>query len=199
MYFVRYLLVTICLAGMQALPAQAAQKPLVILIPGAGGAVPNDFLVRNKSGFQRAGFAVKITTSPRDAAKTIRQQSARRKVYLVGMSKGAMMSARILSRGVRPAAAVFVSGNYQRVMATMGSAAQLPSTLVVHHRQDRCRMSAPGHVSAFVNWSRGRVRVAWMSMSGGGNDNPCGPNGAHGFFRKDQKPIAAITRFLRTH
>ena len=65
------------------------------------------------------------------------------------------------------------------------------------HRGDRCGQTPPAHAPAFANWSGGKAKIAWMSMSGMPDRNPCGPFGAHGFYFNDAEPVSAIIRFLK--
>jgi predicted esterase len=182
----------------QVAPATAAN--VAVLMPGSSGIVPGDFLVRNEGRFRAAGIRTIMTTSPSSAAEAIAAETSQgRKIVIVGMSKGAVDVASALASGAKPSGAVFVSGIHSMVMATLGSPARLPPTLVVHHSQDACRRTAPSDASRFVAWSGGKARVQWINTTGEPSSNPCNAQGAHGFFRQDGPAASAIIGFVKSH
>jgi hypothetical protein len=195
-FFLTLLVVTLPLTASAL--AFTGLKPLVILVPGAGGPVSSDFVMRNRDRFRAAGFDTKVITVPRTVANAANVHSDRRKVFVVGVDRGASHAAAAMALGARIDAAVMISGNYKAAMQILISPAILPEILIVHHRGDRCSQSSPANASVFVEWSRGKARVAWMSMTGKSDSNPCGPYGAHGFYVNDAEPVAAIIRFLKT-
>ncbi len=193
--------VLLALAGVVfvGVTASAQQgRPVAILIPGAGGPVPIDFLMRNQSRISSAGIETKVATSPREAVAIAKaERKAGRKVVIVGMSRGASMAASALAAGAPANGVVFVSGGLDDVRSRLGAPARLPRTLVVHHRQDACVKTPPQAVPAFVGWSRGKARVVWVNTSGAPPRNPCGPRGAHGYFMQDGPAVSAIINFVR--
>lgn len=180
--------------------AVAAQSGnYAILMPGAGGAVPIDFLIRNRDSFDRAGVATKVTTSPGEAvslAKSAEQNGHR--VILIGMSRGTIDVAKALAAGAPADAVVFVSGNYKDVVETLGSPGALPNTLAVHHSADKCGKTRPEGARRFINWSRGKASIRWINTTGTASKNPCGPTGAHGFFRQDEPAVSAVIDFIQS-
>lgn len=172
-------------------------KPLVILMPGAGGPVSSDFVMRNREKLRQAGFDTKVITVPRAAANAANVHGDRRKVFLIGVDRGASRVTAALALGAQVDAAVMLSGDYREAMQTLMSPALLPETLVVHHKSDRCGQTPPSQASAFASWSHGKAKIAWMSMSGMPDRSPCGPFGAHGFYFNDAEPVSAIIRFLK--
>ncbi|WP_346892166.1 hypothetical protein [uncultured Roseibium sp.] len=173
-------------------------KPLVILMPGAGGPVSSDFVMRNRDRFRAAGFDTKVITIPRTVTNAANVHSDRRKVFLVGADRGANNVAAAIALGAQVDAAVMISGNYRNAKQTLLSPALLPPTLIVHHSGDRCQQTPPSNVPTFVKWAHGKAHVAWMSMPGKSDRTPCGPFDAHGFYLNDAEPVALIIRFLRT-
>lgn len=170
---------------------------LAILMPGAGGATPSDFLVRNKGGIGGADVSVVVTTSPAEAVSLSQGASAKgRKVILIGMSRGSIDVANALAAGARANGVVLVSGAYDKVRASLGSSSRLPATLVIHHRDDGCQVTPPSAVSSFVAWSGGRASAQWIDNRGTPAPNPCGPRGAHGFFMQDGAAVSAINGFI---
>ena len=175
-----------------------AQGTVAVLMPGAGGAVPTDFLMRNRSHIEGSGIPTVVAVQPGEAAAAVKAQKAKgHKVVLVGMSRGASFAATAIKSGARPDALVLVSGNYGLVRSTLGSAALLPPTLVVHHRNDACAKTRPGGVGGFVQWSGGKASVRWIANDGKAPPNECGPRGAHGFYMKDGAAVGAIVSFIR--
>ena len=183
-----------------ACPGAAADRTLVVLVPGGKGApIPRGFLIRNKHQFDRAGFETKIASSPKATMQAARQgRKSWQKVFIVGMSIGVIKSAAALGFGAPADGAVFFSGNYQKARSRLGSPGNLPATLVVHHRGDRCPGTTPQNVEPFRTWAGGKVSVVWIDSSGRRRGRDCGPDGAHGFFHKDNEPISAAIRFIRS-
>lgn len=186
----------------------AAQSPnpagvTVVLVPGAGGATPRDFLIRNQDAFAQYGLDTAVAVSAAEAASVATALHAQgRRVVLVGMSAGTPTVAEALALGAPAHKVVFVSGMLmpgyaqRSVVEALGGTARLPPTLVVHNRNDECRQTPPEAVPAFVRWSGGRARVRWIA-SAPGPGAPCRPMSAHGFFGNDSQAVAAIAGFAR--
>ena len=195
--------------AMAIATASAAAQPVgrpvaLVLIPGAGGLHPQDFLVASQPIFRAAGLASEMTTSAYQAASWVSDFKARGyRVTLVGMSLGAATAAQALAAGAQPDGVVFAAGGLLppgtpngSVIEALGSPARLPQTMVLHHRQDQCHLTPPEAVPAFVSWSRGRARAVWMT-GGGGFGPPCRPNTAHTFAGRTEAAAGAIIRFAR--
>jgi hypothetical protein len=180
-------------------PASAQQGPtVVILMPGASGGAPSDFLIRNRSRFW-PGIETRVTTSPSQAAEMARSETQKgHKVVLVGMSLGALHVGQALAAGAPVDGAVFVSGPLRNVAGAIGAPAKLPPSLVVHHRNDGCVKTPPSGVGFFEQWSGGRASVSWISTAGGPDNQPCQSRGAHGFFVQDGPAVSAIMAFIRS-
>ena len=177
----------------------AAAANVAILMPGSSGITPGDFLVRNQERFERAGIRTIMTTSSSSAAESVATEAAQgRKVVIVGMSKGSVDAAEAIAAGARPAGVVFVSGIHSRMIAALGTPAQLPTTLLVHHSRDICQFTLPGGASEFVAWTRGKARLQWINTAGEPSANPCNAQGAHGFFKQDGPAVSAIIGFIRS-
>ncbi|MFN3892855.1 MAG: hypothetical protein ACK4MV_20855 [Beijerinckiaceae bacterium] len=178
--------------------ASASAQTAAILIPGAGGPVPIDFLMRNRSAFARAGVETFVATSPQEVARLSQKLKAgSRRVVIVGMSRGGVTAAGALAAGARVDGVVLVSTSLDLVRQRIGSPSRLPPALVVHHRNDGCGKTRPQEVPGFVAWSGGRARVAWVDTRGPEAPNPCGPRGAHGFYMQDGPAVSAILSFVR--
>jgi pimeloyl-ACP methyl ester carboxylesterase len=124
-------------------------------------------------------------------------------VTLVGMSYGAVTVAEALAAGARPDKVVFAAGGLLppgtpngSVQGALGTPAILPRTLVLHHRQDGCRLTPPEAVVPFVAWTGGRARARWID-GGGGDGFPCRPNTPHTFTGRTRAAADAIIQFAR--
>ena len=174
-------------------------RPVAILIPGAGGVTPSDFLIRNRGRISGSGIEVKVTTSGSRAASIVREmKKQKRKVVIVAMSRGGLAAGSAISSGPKPDGLVLVSTMLKSVSARIGSPSRLPATLIVHHRHDQCHLTPPSGVGSFRNWAGGKARVSWINTDGRQRGRRCGPFGAHGFFRKDGAAISSIVSFIRS-
>ena len=179
--------------------AASAQSKVAILMPGSAGAVPGDFLVRNKDRIGGKGVTTIVTTSSSEAASIARAESAKgAKVVLVGMSRGAVDVAAALAQGAKVSGLVIVSGMYREAQSRLGSPALLPRTLVIHNKNDTCRFTLPEFATEFAAWSGGRASIRWVNVEGPPVPKVCGPFGAHGFYRKDGGAVGAINGFIRS-
>lgn len=199
----RSLFASLCVLAISAsvAPESLAQKgkTLAVLIPGAGGPVPADFLMRNRSRISGAGFDTQVATSPEQATSIARAEAAKgRKVVVVGMSQGGNKAGQVVAAGAPLAGVVFVAAPLRLVAGTIGAPAKMPAALVVHHRQDGCGKTLPDGVGYFQKWGGGKVTVRWIDTKGAEAPNPCGPRGAHGFYMKDGAAVSAIIEFIRS-
>ena len=155
--------------------------------------------MRNQARFERAGIRTILTTSSSSAAESVAAEAVQgRKAVIVGMSKGSVDAAEAIAAGARPAGLVLVSGIYARIIAALGTPAQLPATLSVHHSRDICKFTLPGGATEFVAWARGKARLQWINTAGEASSDPCNAQGAHGFFKQDGPAVAAIIGFVRS-
>lgn len=174
-----------------------AQKPFAILMPGAGGATPTDFLVRNVARFRRAGIETVVLTDPRRAVQAAAGQPDDRTVVIVGMSKGALHTAMALKLGIKVDGAVFVSGGGRQALRVLGGRRITAPMLWVHHVKDACDKTPFAGAQAFAAKVHGRVTLVPMRFSGTPAGPVCGPRHAHGFYQRDAKPVKAITDFIK--
>jgi hypothetical protein len=175
-----------------------AQGKMAVLFHGARGG-PVDFLIRNQSSFERAGFSTVVVSSAEAggaAANAARQRG--QKVYFVAMSRGAERAAATIASGFKPAALVVVSGVYDEAMAKLGSPTKLPPTLVVAHVADECPRTSPAGARRFVRWAGGKASIRWIKVTGTPAGRRCGARHAHGFFQNDDPAVAAIIGFIRS-
>jgi hypothetical protein len=92
---------------------------------------------------------------------------------------------------------VLTAGFLDDVKSAIGSAAALPPTLVVHHKQDGCRYTPASAVEGFKAWGGAKVRVSLLD--GGDNEgDPCQPWSYHGFAGQDGKVVGIVAGFAKS-
>jgi hypothetical protein len=205
---------TVSIGGSRAvLIKPKAPRASVILMPGGDGAIRageqgeihglmGNQLVRTRHAYAARGLAVLVVDAGTDLGSAVEYMAAiKRPVTVIGTSMGTIRAAQGIARGARPNALVLTSGllspesgSGNNVMSILGSPASLPRTLVIHHRQDGCRLTLPAGVEPFIKWSAGRARAAWVS---GGNDegNPCEALAHHGFNGLDGQIVGIAGSF----
>jgi hypothetical protein len=205
---------TVSIGGSRAvLIRPKAPRASVILMPGGDGAIRADEqgdihgvmgnqLVRTRHAYAARGLAVLVVDASTDLGSAGEYMAAiKRPVTVIGTSMGTIRAAQGIARGARPNALVLTSGllspesgSGNNVMSILGSPASLPRTLVIHHRQDGCRLTLPAGVEPFIKWSAGRARATWVS---GGNDegNPCEALAHHGFNGLDGQIVGIAGSF----
>lgn len=182
-------------------PANA--RASAVLVPGKGGIIPSDPLLRNQAALNARGIAtltVPHGTSLIQAVDYMRKVKA--PVALIGVSAGVSFAARGVGRGAKPDTLVLISGALMSpgtrpvpAQELLKTPDVLPPTLVMANRKDACDVTPVAAVEPFVAWSQGRATVQWIGGSGSERD-PCGPNSAHGFMGADAEVVDAIVRFV---
>jgi hypothetical protein len=205
---------TVSIGGSRAvLIKPAAPRASVILMPGGDGsisagehgeinALKGNQLVRTRQAYAARGLAVLVVDAGTPLGAAVQYMAAiKRPVTVIATSRGTIRAAQGIAGGARPDALVLTSGllsaesgSGQNVMSILGSPASLPRTLVIHHRQDGCKLTLPAGVEPFVKWSAGRARAAWLS---GGVDegNPCEARAHHGFNGIDGQVVGLAAGF----
>jgi hypothetical protein len=151
-------------------------------------------LIRTRGAFASGGFATLALSSSGSLSAAIETMSKiARPVIVVGTSRAATR----MGRAVAADGIVITSGMLDHFQSDVGSAAALPPTLIVHHRQDGCRVTLPSLVPEFQQWAGGRARVVWLD---GGRDDgdPCQAKGHHGFAGIEGKMVGAVLGFARS-
>ena len=205
---------TVSVGGSRAvLIKPKAPRASVILMPGGDGAIRageqgdihglmGNQLVRTRHAYAARGLAVLVADAGTNLGSAVEYMAAiRRPVTVIATSMGTIRAAQGIAGGARPDALVLTSGllspesgSGNNVMSILGSPASLPRTLVIHHRQDGCRLTLPAGVEPFIKWSAGRARASWVS---GGNDvgNPCEALAHHGFNGLDGQIVGIAASF----
>lgn len=205
---------TVSVGGSQAvLLRPVSPSASVILLPGGSGsinagpggqigALGGNQLVRTRQAYQRRGLAVLVADASTDLSAAVAYMAAiKRPVTVIATSRGTIRAAEGIARGARPDALVLTagflsaeSGSGSNVMSILGSPAALPRTLVIHHRNDGCRVTLPTGVDPFIKWSAGRARVAWLS-GGASEGDPCEARSHHGFNGLDGQVVGLAGGF----
>jgi hypothetical protein len=205
---------TVSIGGSNAvLIRPKAPRASVILMPGGSGAIAagdhgdihglqGNQLVRTRQAYAARGLAVLVVDAGTPLAAAVQYMAAfKRPVTVIATSRGTIRAAEGIASGARPDALVLTSGllspesgSGQNVMSIIGSPASLPRTLVIHHREDSCRLTLPAGVEPFVKWSAGRARAVWVS--GGANEgDACEARAHHGFNGVDGQVVGLAAGF----
>lgn len=205
---------TVSIGGSRAvLIRPKAPRASVILMPGGDGAIQagdqgdihgvlGNQLVRTRHAYAARGLAVLVVDAGTDLAGAVDYMAAiKRPVTVIATSMGTIRAAQGIARGARPNALVLTSGllspesgSGNNVMSILGSPAALPRTLVIHHRQDGCRVTLPAGVEPFIKWSAGRARATWVS-GGADEGDPCEARAHHGFNGLDGQIVGIAGSF----
>lgn len=185
-------------------------KGAIILLAGgdgelhmdaAGNTNSNNSLVRTRYAFAQRGLAVLVPEPNVNLAAAVQQMHAYGRVTIAGTSRGTQRAAHGIAEGAKPDRLVLTSGflsnesgDADNVVNTLGSPSALPPTLVVHHRQDGCRVTSPAGVEPFIKWSAGRAKVTWLD-GGESVGNPCKALAHHGFNGIDGQMVSAVAGF----
>lgn len=203
---------TVQVGGVSAaLLTQAHPHGAIILLAGGDGYIgvgpdgaiarPGNQLVRTRMAYAARGFAVLVPDCCVDLAAAVSYMGQYGRVTVVGTSRGTQRAARGIAAGARPARLVLTSGflsdasgDGDNVIRILGAPDALPPTLVVHHRHDECRKTAPEGVKPFLEWAGGKARAVWLD-GGESEGNPCEAWAHHGFNGIDMQVVSAVASF----
>ena len=185
----------------------------IILMPGGDGSInpgPNgevrglnqNQLVRTRNAYLARDIAVLVVDAGVDLAHAVQFMGRiKEPVKVMATSRGTIRAAVGISLGAKPNALVLTSGflskesgSVPNVASILGSADKLPPTLVIHHRNDACRLTQPAGVDPFILWSAGRARAVWLS-GGVSLGNPCQALAYHGFNGLDDQVVTLAAGF----
>ena len=191
-----------------------------------GSGLDANHLVRTRSLYAQAGYAVFVPDVAADlkgtnnyrfgrayaqdvAAVVAAAREVARPVAIVGTSRGALAVASVFTRQseVLPDAAVISSGVLMGNEGKGGSASTVGDlkqirvpVLLLRHRLDACRVSAPADADKFKELLTGSPRVEAVALERGGpcskTADPCGASHYHGFWGIDEQAVAATVRWL---
>ena len=195
---------TVTVGGKQAfLHVPANARASAVLIPGKGGIIPSDPLLRNRAALNAQGIATLTVPHGTVIGEAINyMRKIKEPVGLVGVSAGVYFASRAIGNGAKPDSLVLISGSLggpgQRPIPApdaIKNPALMPRTLVLHNRNDACDVTPVSAVEPFIKWAGGRATLHWIGGSGPGKD-PCGPNSAHGFMGADGQVVGAVAGFI---
>lgn len=206
---------TISIGGARAaLLTNGKPRGAIILMSGGSGQIGlgedgtiangNNQLVRTREAYAQRGFAVLVPEPGINLAEAVTTMRRYGKVTLVGTSRGTVRAVEGIAAGARPDRLVLTSGllapessargRGENAIGILGSPSVLPPTLIIHHRQDACKVTLPAGVEPFIAWAGGRAKVTWLS---GGRDegDECQPFAHHGFYGQDGQVVGAVAGF----
>lgn len=191
-------------------------KPVasVILLAGGNGDIgvgpdgmiarPGNQLVRTRLDYVAKGFAVLVPDVGYHLADLVeKMKTIKRPVVVVGTSRGTKRAAIGLSEGAKPDKLVLTSGMLSdasgapdNVVAIVEDPKLLPPTLIIHHREDHCRVTKPEGVAPFMDWAGKKAKLVWLD---GGDEigDYCESRAHHGFQGIDQKVVDIVSAFVK--
>lgn len=201
------------LGSRTSLTLPKSAEASVILMPGGSGRIGvsatgelsgrnDNVLLRIAPDLVRHGFAVMIVDEGTLLSEAIAyMRTIKQPVTVVGTSRGTWRAARALADGARPDRLVLSSGLLsarsgpdENVIDVLGTPERLPQTLIIHHRDDQCRVTLPEGVEPFMEWAGKKARLVWVE-GGVSEGNPCKPRAHHGFNGVENKLVDAIVGF----
>ncbi|MGZ5040114.1 MAG: alpha/beta hydrolase [Usitatibacter sp.] len=182
-----------------------------------------NFLVRSRDLFAGAGYNVAIVGKPSDredlderfrtseahvadlrsVVEKVRRDQGK-PVWVVGTSRGTISAAALAAAPDAPPLAGIVlsssvtNGVQASVTSVDLSRIRVP-VLVVHHRDDACRicspLDAPRIVAALKNAPARKLMI--LAGGGGASGPPCEPLHYHGYIGMEREAVEAITSWMR--
>ena len=208
---------TVTIAGVRSILIRVpSPKASVILLTGGDGRLEvgsgarfgkagDNVLIRNRDAFAAQGYNVLLAEFATNLPAAVDHMAAlKRPVIVIATSMGTHRAAQGIVEGAMPDRLVLTSGVLSKasgpgdttVQSILGTPNRLPRTLVLHHREDRCRLTLPAGVAPFQAWAGGRVQVEWMSGGQADEANPCRFSAHHGFAGQDEEFVARIVKFM---
>ena len=207
---------TVDIGGVKNILVRAEHpKGSILLLTGGDGRLnvmtgarftdgADNVLIRNRDALVNGGYDVLLVELGTNLAVAADYMARlKRPVVVVATSKGTQRAAEGLAQGAKADKLVLssgflseASGPADSVISLLKSPALLPQTLVIHHRDDRCRWTNPAGVMPFQAWAGGRVEVIWMSGGNDDHENPCRFSSHHGFAGQDKTFVSKILEFV---
>jgi hypothetical protein len=180
-------------------------------------------LIRTRAAYVAAGFAVAAPDVASDmkggryyladarygrdiAGVVAHMRAVKGPVALVATSRSAISAATVMLRqsDALPDALVITSGMLRGEYSAeaMGDPARIKvPVLLVAHRDDTCRVTAPSDMPLYAGKLTGSRKVETLVMTGGEplRGDPCDTFGPHGFYGLDQQVVNAITAWLKAN
>jgi hypothetical protein len=183
----------------------ASPRAAAILIPGGDGVMnvrpdgtfsglAGNQLVRTRKAYLSYGIATLTIDRGVDLPSAVKfMRTIAPKVVVVATSRGSLRVPGSLAG--QPNGIVLTSSMLDNVRSSIGSPGSLPPSLIVHHRQDGCRVTPPSGVEPFKAWGGAKVSVVWLDGWTSVGD-PCEARAYHGFNGIDGKVVSAAAQFI---
>jgi len=205
---------------------QAASVPVAsaVLFAGGNGAIdsiPGNFLLRVRSSFSSQGISVAAIDRPSDrgfadrpyrasadaatdlaAVIAFLKQKALVPVWLVGTSNGSISAANGAARlgPTQVSGLVLTSSVWQGGMQPVPLATIAVPTLVIHNRDDSCRLSPPSAAEpAVASMTRAPVKELVLVSGGSLQGDPCDARSPHGYFGIENQVVPVIIQWIKAH
>ena len=209
-----------------ALWFQAAAAPVasVVLFAGGNGAIDGlggNFLIRVRNSFASQGINVAAIDRPSDRATADRpyrasadaatdmavviaflKQKAAVPVWLVGTSNGSISAANGAARlgPTQIGGLVLTSSVWQGGMQQVPLASIAVPVLVIHNRDDSCRISPPGAAEPAVASMKSAPLKELVLVSGGSlQGDPCEARSPHGYFGIENQVVPVMIAWIKAH
>ncbi len=197
-------------------------------VPSMGWGKTN-FVVRSRDKFAKHGFMVAVVDAPSDkkGKKGMRggfrnskkhvadidkviaylRKENKAPVWLVGTSRGTESATRVaISSAEKPDGLILTSSMSRPNKGGMSvtdmelNKIKIP-TLIVAHRDDKCRHTPPGGAEEIKNGLSNAQTIEVKYFSGGKRpkSGPCKPLSAHGFFGIEDDAVNTIAHFIKTN
>lgn len=205
---------------------QPASAPVasVVLFAGGNGALvglSGNFLMRVRGSFAAQGIAVAAIDRPSDRATADRayrasaeaasdlaaviaflKQKAPVPVWLVGTSNGSISAANGAARlgPTQVSGLVLTSSVWSGGMQAVPLAAIAVPILVIHNRDDSCRISPPSAAEpAVASMTSAPVKELVMVAGGTLQGDPCEAKSPHGYFGVENQVVPVMIQWIKAH
>jgi hypothetical protein len=190
----------------------------VILVPGGstllridavGGTPSDNFVIRVRSAFTDAGYAIAYVEDPGDLRPVIaRMRRIARPVFLLATSNGTAVAAATTARlgddgpdGIVLTSTVTItSRRFGYTAASVDLSRIHVPVLFVHNRNDGCSASPPAGIAPLMARFPAGSDVTRSDFSSETTPNdPCGPLSPHGYLGIEDDVTATILSWMRAH
>ena len=204
---------------------QAAAAPVASAVLFAGGngvidTLPGNFLMRVRGTFAAQGISVAAIDKPSDRANADRlyrasadaatdlavviaflKQKAAVPVWLIGTSNGSISAANGAARlgAAQVSGLVLTSSVWQGGMQNVPLASIAVPTLVIHNRDDSCRLSPPGAAEPAEASIGAPVKELVLVSGGSLQGDPCEARSPHGYYGIENQVVPVMIQWIKAH
>lgn len=202
----------------------AAPVASVVLFAGGNGAIDGlkgNFLIRVRNAFAQQGVNVAAIDRPSDRATADKpyrasaeaatdlaaviaflKQKSPVPVWLAGTSNGSISAANGAARlgPAQVSGLVLTSSVWEGGMQQVPLASIAVPTLVVHNRDDSCRVSPPGAAEpAVASMTRAPLKELVLVSGGALQGDPCEARSPHGYFGIESQVVPVMIGWIKAH